>query len=65
MKQRRSASEHDLHSVSIRPRYLIGEFFCVYVMVVYASVVETQSAINAGRTIPDANDELQLTTDCG
>ena len=31
VKQRRSESEHDLHSVSIRPRYLPGEFFCIYV----------------------------------
>ena len=54
VKQRLSTPELDLISVSLRPRYLPREFGRVYVLVVYAPVFDTPSAIKDGKTIADA-----------
>ena len=61
MKQRLSTPELELISVSLRPRYLPREFGRVYVLVVYAPVFDTPSAIKAGKTIADVIYDLQLT----
>ena len=44
MKQRLSTPEHDLFSVSLRPRYLPREFGRANHMAVYAPVFDTPSA---------------------
>ena len=61
VKQRLSTPELELISVSLRPRYLPREFGRVYVLVVYAPVFDTPSAIKAGKTIADAIYDLYLT----
>ena len=61
VKQRLSTPELELISVSLRPRYLPREFGRVYVLVVYAPVFDTRSAIKAGKTIADAIYDLQQT----